>query len=296
MDVKLNPAKIILTLALVWAGIIVLSAAGQVYYWKISPPREARFLEQNNFHAVREQAAAGDVAAAERLAQLQDQRQKIRDPRGVVRLFSVDGEARIPALFQTLVLFAIAITLWVIATHTRRGGDAMAVYWRILAFGFLFMAIDEACSIHENFYFFSGQSETQRQERMGGLFYYSWTLTALIIVAIVGAVFIRFLLRQPRRLAGLMVLAGFCYVVGAVGLEMAAGKYISSGGVSGLRMSMLQTIEESLELLGLLIFLYALLSHAADRAMSLRIRADRTAHHLATDAATSPLSMSPARS
>jgi len=268
MQLKLDPLKVVLGVAAGWVIVVILGGVGQLYAHKIAPRYEKQFVEEHRLWEVREQAAAGDPAAVERHKQLENQRQQIRDPRGLVSLFNVDGEARIPALYQTLTLLALGILLWVLATHKKRQGDSLTLYWRVLSIGFLYLAVDEACGIHEHFYFFSGQSESQRQAR--GFFYYSWTLTALIIIGVVGLVFLRFLLRIPRRMAIMMIVAGGCYVMGAVGLEMIAGKYLSRGGEFGLSMSLLHIIEETLEMAGLLVFMLALLRHAGEQGIGVQ--------------------------
>lgn len=59
-----------------------------------------------------------------------------------------------------------------------------------------------------------------------------------------------------------MILAGFLYVGGALGMEAVASYLNYEIGERGLYFAVLTTIEESMEMFGLLVFLYALLYYS----------------------------------
>ena len=67
---------------------------------------------------------------------------------GLARLFDMDMELSVPALFST-VLFLGNAALFVLAARAEAQQGRSAGTWRLLAFGFLVLAIDENCQLHE---------------------------------------------------------------------------------------------------------------------------------------------------
>ncbi len=67
----------------------------------------------------------------------------------------------------------------------------------------------------------------------------------------------------------LFVAAGLVYVAGAIGMEMVGSAYASvHTTVNAVYAMLIVTIEETLEMLGLVLFVYTLLSHIGARGMS----------------------------
>jgi hypothetical protein len=79
----------------------------------------------------------------------------------------------------------------------------------------------------------------------------------------VAAVYLPFLARLPARTRNLFFLAGFVYVSGAIGFEMVGGRQAALYGDDNLTYKLLAHVEESLEMAGLVVLLYALLDYAA---------------------------------
>ena len=75
----------------------------------------------------------------------------------------------------------------------------------------------------------------------------------LVVVA-----FLRFWLRLESRIRALFFASAVLYVGGALGFELIEIYYIPHYGVD-LGFYMLSTAEESLEMLGVLLFIYALM-------------------------------------
>src|SRR5687767_12059243 len=68
---------------------------------------------------------------------------------GLTRLTYLNGEATIPAWFSSIALLMVALVLAVIGTTKHRTGDGTGWYWTTLAFGFIYLSMDEAAAIHE---------------------------------------------------------------------------------------------------------------------------------------------------
>jgi hypothetical protein len=90
--------------------------------------------------------------------------------------------------------------------------------WRwhflVLAVGFVLLSIDEMASIHETLLGRLGEFLA------GDVFYFTWLGTALVVVALAGLAYLRFLLALPRRFQGLFAASGALFLAGAVGAEM----------------------------------------------------------------------------
>ncbi len=69
----------------------------------------------------------------------------------------------------------------------------------------------------------------------------------------------------------LFVVSGLTYVLGAIGLEMIGGLRVDVHGSDDLVYLLIVTCEEFLEMLGIVIFIYALLSYMGEHLKELRI-------------------------
>jgi hypothetical protein len=95
--------------------------------------------------------------------------------------------------------------------------------------------------------------------QLRGAFRGEGVIPALALVVLVGVVFRPFLRRLPAITRALFVLAGLVYVGGAIDGEIAGGlayELAGSGALSGSAV----LAEEGLELLGVALFIHALLA------------------------------------
>jgi uncharacterized membrane protein len=147
-----------------------------------------------------------------------------------------------------------------------------------MACGFLLMAIDEAWSLHER---------TMRPMRrlLGGeelgVLYYAWVVPGFALVLALAAVFARFLWGLPRQTQRRFAIAAALYLGGALGVELLAGRFNELHGLQALKgqigmvhlqYSFLATVEESLEMAGLVVFIGTLLDLLTHRKGELRVR------------------------
>lgn len=176
--------------------------------------------------------------------------------RHYISFFGVSGEGKLPTFYSGLTLLAAAALLCMIAKHERHRGGGFCRYWSALALIFTLMAMDELVSIHE-----LGTATIRSHLGItGGLLYHAWVIPAMAFLLTMTAVYTRFLLALPARSRALFVTAGVIYVGGALGAEMAGGAWISAHG-HGLAYGVISTIEEILEMTGIVVFLYALLDY-----------------------------------
>ncbi len=177
----------------------------------------------------------------------------------VVELFDLDGEKNIPAVFSTLLLLSCACLLAVIAhAHRLKGGGYR--YWLGLAWVFVFLATDEYFSLHERLV-----APMRSLFNTSGLLYFAWVIPYGVALGVFALIYRRFVFGLPIRTRRLFLLAGLIYVAGALGTELFAGQYYEKvQRVDAVGSLVFVTIEELLEMTGLVMFLHALLSHIDD--------------------------------
>jgi hypothetical protein len=170
--------------------------------------------------------------------------------------FDLAFEPSVPNWYSSCSLLACAILLAVIARAKARSSDRWFWHWLVLAALFVCLSIDEGVRFHEMMHtVIASRVETH------GLLYFPWVIPALIFAAVVGLYYLPFLIRLDRHTAVLFAVAGATYVMGAVGMDMIGGIIVEAYGMESIHHSFAQTVEELLEMVGVLVFLYALMDH-----------------------------------
>ncbi|WP_019507541.1 hypothetical protein [Pleurocapsa sp. PCC 7319] len=173
------------------------------------------------------------------------------------RLFRLDEEINIPTLYSSLALAFCSILLAIISYLKKVIDSRYTGYWRALSLIFLYLAVDEMCSIHEIL------SALRPVLNAGGFLYFTWVVPGSILVMLFLLIFWKFIQSLPRRTRNLFIIAGTIYVGGAIGMEMIGGYHSEAYGEENPMYALITTIEESLEMFGIVVFVYALLSYIA---------------------------------
>jgi hypothetical protein len=174
---------------------------------------------------------------------------------GAISKVDLDWENNLPTYFSTTILLLCSLLLTLIYLHQRENRGREAPRWGLLALIFLFMSIDEASSLHELLI-------TPLRERfdLSGFLYFSWVIVAVPLLILLGALYLRFLVRLPAGTRGLFILAACLYIGGALGLEFFGGySYAAAGEDETLQYELTAHTEEILEMTGIIIFIHALL-------------------------------------
>lgn len=166
--------------------------------------------------------------------------------------FSLDGERTIPAYFSGLLLLAVSVLLASIAGDQTARRERW--YWGVLALIFLLLSIDEICSFHEILV-----RPVQSGLNTRSWFRFAWVIPGLIFVALFTLSYLGFFLRLPRRFQFLFALSGILYVGGAIGMEMVGGWQVEAHGSKTLAYLLIYTVEETMEMIGMVVFIYTLL-------------------------------------
>ena len=170
------------------------------------------------------------------------------------RFFGFDEEANFPTLYSVVTLGICSILLAIVSAIVKRSNFQSAKSWKILSFIFLFLTIDEACSIHEILIPLIKIVFDTR-----GFLYFPWVIPACILLLVFLWLFRHFIYNLPKKIRNLFLLAGSIYVSGALGMELIGGYLADLSGLDTTAYWLAATIEELLEMLGILIFIRSLL-------------------------------------
>lgn len=162
----------------------------------------------------------------------------------VRQLFDVDQENNLPTWFSGFLLLTASALLWFRAPKRPGEAGAGSGYWYALAVGFLLLSVDEVAGIHES---------------INSAIVMTWAIPGGIAALVIGLAFIPFLIRLSRRTALLFALAGVTYLAGAAGIEIIGNSLVGQRLGDTLQYDLWTLAEESLEMLGIILFLDTLL-------------------------------------
>lgn len=188
---------------------------------------------------------------------------------GLVHEFNLNREANIPTYFSSLTLFLAAALLGGIAIFKKRTDDSYARHWTILSIIFFLLSVDELASLHELLIpliqAILGSSK--------GILRFAWVIPAGAAVLLFALSYLKFLFHLPTTFRLLFATAGIVYVGGALILEIAGGFYANLHG-RNFTYNMIGSVEETLEMAGIVIFIYALLKYVSVTMRDVSIRVE----------------------
>lgn len=185
---------------------------------------------------------------------------------GFVYLFDLDREFNIPTWYSSFLLLICSVLLATIAAARKMQADRYTRHWSVLAVIFLYISLDETASIHE-----LSIEPLRNALHASGLLYFTWIVPGTILVSVFVLSYLGFLAYLPAKTRNCFVIAGALYVGGALGVEAVEGRHADYYGTSNLPFALLVGAEESLEMFGLVTFIYALLAHLRAEVKEVRI-------------------------
>ncbi len=81
--------------------------------------------------------------------------------------------------------------------------------------------------------------------------------------SVLGLVYSKFVWELPKDIRARFVMAGVIFLTGVLGVEMLGARAADLHGYTTVTYRFLYSLEEMLEMLGIILFIYALLSHLA---------------------------------
>lgn len=195
---------------------------------------------------------------------------------GVLRQLDLNAEANLTAWFGSFLLLACSAVAALVTMAVRADDAVLGRRWGVMSLLLLAMSIDESAQLHD-------MATGPLRRALGlelGLLHFTWLIPgiAVLVVALVYLAPVARMLDQDERTA--LLRATVVYVAGAVVLEMAGGLVVDVDvEVEGYTLPYLAmtTIEESLEIIGAVLLLGALLRIAGRRGphLLLGVAADR---------------------
>jgi len=173
----------------------------------------------------------------------------------------VNYDGSIYTWYSTVVLLFSSILLATIRFAKIKAGASNVIYWTVLSVVFLFLSLDEASGIHNIAFDFLFTNQH---------YHFSWVIPGAIFTIIFALSYLKFLFNLPPKTRNLFLFAGLIFVSGSIGLETIANEYVGLGKDAylknsydphGITYAVISTFEEFLEMIGIVIFIYALIDY-----------------------------------
>lgn len=163
----------------------------------------------------------------------------------VVKLFWLDTEHNVPTVYQAATVALSALLMFVIAREAERPDR---LRWYALGCVFVLLACDEILRLHETL-----ADHSTFEFGAAGVLFYAPLLVALALW------WLPLYLRFDVRAKTLFALAAVAYVGGAAGVESLSQYLAAATGKATPQYALLATAEETLEMGGIALLIYALL-------------------------------------
>lgn len=170
--------------------------------------------------------------------------------------FYLDAESNIPTFINVVLLFIPTTLLALIGAWKNADKNKFRFHWNALAFVFFLLSMDEASSLHERLI-----KPMRAIAGSDGVFYFSWIIPGMIVVALFGLFFLLFFLHLDRKFKILFFVSLAVYVGGVIGGEMVSGYYAANLGQKNYTYAVVASLEESVEMFGCSLIIYSLLEY-----------------------------------
>jgi len=185
---------------------------------------------------------------------------------GIVPFFDLNGERNFPAMYSAVSMIVCAGFLGLIGLAKRRSRQPYGFHWLGFGFIFLFLAVDEFLQLHDKLH-----EPMVNALDLSGLLFVGWVVPYAAAGIVLLGVYYKFLINLPKRTMIWFFASGFVFLAGAMGIEAVSGRHIELYGRDTAYV-LIYTLEEMLELAGILMFIYALASYIDTELKDLRIR------------------------
>jgi len=172
--------------------------------------------------------------------------------------FYFDLEESVPTYFSAIILLLSSILLALIGNAKSKLSDPFSKHWMILSILFLILSMDEIVGFHEIII-----DPMNNSFHFNGYWRFSWVIPAMIFVLFFAISYLKFLNSLTSKYKKGFIFAGFIYVLGAIVIEMFSAKIFinEKDSATDLMYNLVITLEESCEMLGVMIFISVLLSY-----------------------------------
>jgi len=194
----------------------------------------------------------------------------IADPQvfDFVDLLDFDVEGNLPTLYSSLALLLAAALVGVAWKRSCYLKDSNSANWLVLCIIFVFLSLDEGAAIHEKIGIYVQSLHLFKAE---GVLNFAWVVPYSLLTILFVVSYLKFLFRLPPGTRNGLILSGAVFILGALGIEMISARVAWLEGLVSLRYSILYTIEETFEMLGVILFISVMMRHLSNGSDSVRI-------------------------
>ena len=184
--------------------------------------------------------------------------------RNLRRIFDFDVEGNIPTMFSTLLWLISGSLLYLVS---RIEIPKYRIHWLLLALVFIYLGIDDGVELHEKL-----SAPIKELINTSGYLTFGWIIPYTTILLLMSLLYFRFLTQLPRSTMIQFTLAGVIFLSGAIGLEILSGPFYSEIGEQSTVFKLFYSFEEVLEMIGMALFIRALINHLTGQQKSLSIQ------------------------
>lgn len=185
-------------------------------------------------------------------------------------LFNVDRELNFPTWYSALMIAFCAVLLKIIAMGKKQQGDRYTKDWQLLSLIFWFLAIDEIVSIHEILII----PEVSQALHLPWFLHSAWVIPGMIFVAWFARRYSKFVRHLPTKSRLHFIFAACIYVGGALIMEMIGSYFAESLSQQNIIYALTTSVEECLEMTGIVMLIYSLLYYLGQWAHQLDLQID----------------------
>jgi hypothetical protein len=190
-----------------------------------------------------------------------------------INQFSLNNEANIPTYVSSILLLTAAVLVLVIAIQKYARKEKFRFHWGLLAAVLFMFSIDEFTSIHEQFI-----KLFKNFPDFNGLFYFKWVIPGIAFVGVMALIYIPFFFHLETKYKILFLASFLIYFSGALGMEIVGGRYANYQTMKSFQFSLITTVEESLELIGMSMMIFTFLQYLEDFLPGINLRFGRPEH------------------
>ncbi|MFT4579783.1 MAG: hypothetical protein ACI8PD_001821 [Nitrospinales bacterium] len=162
-------------------------------------------------------------------------------------IFDMDEEESFSTWFSAVFLLISSSLLFLIAWSKEK--EAYTRHWYGLALGFCALSLDEVVGIHETF---------------NTLTEIAWTVPATWTALLILLIYLKFLIHLSPSARKQFLIAGTVFLSGGLLVEHLADYYVEAFDMDNFGYHLLTALEETLEMVGVVLFIKALLKYLAD--------------------------------
>jgi hypothetical protein len=186
------------------------------------------------------------------------------------KILNLDREMNIPTWYSAIMLAFCALLLNIIARGKKQQRDRHAPEWRLLSTIFIILAIDEVASIHEILII----PDVSKALNLPWFLHSMWVIPGAIFVVWFVRYYWQFSQNLPYKSRRNFFLAAAIYISGALIMEAIGSHVAEWQGQQNITYALIATLEEAMEMAGIIVFIYGLLVYFQQWSPSLLLKID----------------------